>query len=98
MAIRRNDASRARGSLKGVGDETEEIDNLLTKKHEVVHSFGWYMRKMLADGGLIDRMLGEDGIAVVVEERGIGRLAAVVRILDPGERRRECTEHACRPG
>ncbi|HKB91198.1 MAG TPA: hypothetical protein VKC60_11835, partial [Opitutaceae bacterium] len=22
----------------------EEIDNLLTKKHEVVHSYGWYLR------------------------------------------------------
>jgi lysophospholipase L1-like esterase len=44
-----NDASRARGSLSGIGEETEEIDNLLTKKHEVVHTFGWYMRKMIAD-------------------------------------------------
>jgi lysophospholipase L1-like esterase len=26
-----------------------EIDNLLTKKHEVVHTFGWYMRKMIAE-------------------------------------------------
>jgi len=44
-----NDASRARGSLPGVGEETQEIDNLLTKKHEVVHTYGWYMRKMIAD-------------------------------------------------
>jgi rhamnogalacturonan acetylesterase len=44
-----NDDSRARGSLKGTGNEAEEIDNLLTKKHEVVHTFGWYMRKYLAD-------------------------------------------------
>jgi lysophospholipase L1-like esterase len=43
-----NDASRARGSLPGVGDETQEIDNLLTKQHEVVHTYGWYMRKMIA--------------------------------------------------
>ena len=35
---------------------------------------------------------GEDGIAIVVEERGIGRLAAIVRVLDPGERRRQGTE------
>jgi lysophospholipase L1-like esterase len=40
-----NDASRARGTLKGTGDETEEIDNLLTKQHEVVHTFGWYLRQ-----------------------------------------------------
>jgi lysophospholipase L1-like esterase len=44
-----NDASRARGSIRGLGDETEEIDNLVTKKHEVVHTFGWYMRKYVTD-------------------------------------------------
>lgn len=44
-----NDTSRARGSLPGVGEETQEIDNLLTKKHEVVHTFGWYIRKMIED-------------------------------------------------
>jgi lysophospholipase L1-like esterase len=44
-----NDDSRARGSLPGLGEETQEIDNLLTKKHEVVHTFGWYMRKMIAE-------------------------------------------------
>lgn len=44
-----NDDSRARGSLPGVGEETQEIDNLLTKQHEVVHTFGWYMRKMISD-------------------------------------------------
>src|SRR5262249_31368336 len=44
-----NDDSRARGTIKGVGEESEEIDNLLTKEHEVVHSYGWYLRKYLAD-------------------------------------------------
>ena len=44
-----NDRSRARGSLRGLGEETREIDNLLTGKHEVVHTFGWYMRKMIAE-------------------------------------------------
>ena len=44
-----NDETRARGSLRGTGEETQEIDNLLTKKHEVVHTYGWYMRKMIAD-------------------------------------------------
>jgi lysophospholipase L1-like esterase len=40
---------RARGSLPGLGEETRDIDNALTKQHEVVHTFGWYMRKMIAD-------------------------------------------------
>ena len=44
-----NDASRARGSLPGLGEETQEIDNMLTKQHELVHTYGWYMRKMIAD-------------------------------------------------
>lgn len=44
-----NDTSRARGTIKGVGEETEEIDNLITKKHEIVHSYGWYMRKYVTD-------------------------------------------------
>jgi rhamnogalacturonan acetylesterase len=44
-----NDNSRARGTIKGTGDETEEIDNILTKKHEIVHSYGWYMRKYITD-------------------------------------------------
>ncbi|WP_221029155.1 beta-galactosidase [Actomonas aquatica] len=39
----------ARGSLPGLGDETEEIDNLQTGKPETVHTFGWYMRKMIGD-------------------------------------------------
>jgi len=38
---------RARGTLPGLGDETKEIDNVLTKQHEVVHTFGWYMRRTI---------------------------------------------------
>ena len=44
-----NDSSRARGSIRGTGEETQEIENLLTKKHEVVHTYGWYMHKYVAD-------------------------------------------------
>lgn len=44
-----NDSTRARGSLKGNGEETTEIDNMLTKKHEVVHTYGWYIRKYITD-------------------------------------------------
>lgn len=44
-----NDDSRARGSLPGTSNDTEEIDNKLTHKHEVVHTFGWYMKKFIAD-------------------------------------------------
>ena len=44
-----NDDTRARGSLRSTGDECQEIQNLLTKKPETVHSYGWYLRKMIAD-------------------------------------------------
>lgn len=44
-----NDTSRARASIPGIGDEAQEIDNLLTHKHETVHSYGWYLRRFIAD-------------------------------------------------
>lgn len=44
-----NDTLRARGTLKGIGEETEEIDNLITKKHEIVHTYGWYLRKIVSE-------------------------------------------------
>lgn len=44
-----NDDSRARGTIKGVGEESEEIDNMLTGEHEVVHSYGWYLRKVIKE-------------------------------------------------
>ncbi len=40
---------RARGTIPGIGNESEEIDNVITGKHETVYSFGWYLRKMIAD-------------------------------------------------
>ncbi len=44
-----DDTSRARGTLRGTGEETKEIDNPLTGKKEVVHTYGWYLRKYIAD-------------------------------------------------
>ena len=40
---------RARGSLPGLGDESEEIDNVITQKHETVYTFGAYLRKMIGE-------------------------------------------------
>jgi lysophospholipase L1-like esterase len=40
---------RARGTIPGIGTESEEIDNVLTGQRETVYSFGWYLRKMIAD-------------------------------------------------
>ncbi|OON66497.1 rhamnogalacturonan acetylesterase [Hymenobacter sp. CRA2] len=44
-----NDTLRARGTLKGIGPETEDIRNLLTQQAETVHTYGWYMRRYVAD-------------------------------------------------
>ncbi len=44
-----NDTSRARGTIRGNGDESEDIDNLITKQRETVHSYGWYLRKFIAE-------------------------------------------------
>jgi lysophospholipase L1-like esterase len=37
----------ARGSLPGLGGETDEIDNRVTGQRKTVGTFGWYMRKMI---------------------------------------------------
>ncbi|HKW00485.1 MAG TPA: rhamnogalacturonan acetylesterase [Vicinamibacterales bacterium] len=42
-----NDPTRARGSRPGTGDDEETIDNLMTGDREVVHTFGWYERRMI---------------------------------------------------
>jgi lysophospholipase L1-like esterase len=44
-----NDTIRARGTFKGIGNESEEIDNMITRKHETVHSYGWYIRKLVKE-------------------------------------------------
>ena len=42
-----NDSTRARGTLKGIGDESVEIDNIITGKHETVYSYGWYLKQYI---------------------------------------------------
>lgn len=44
-----DDTARARGSLPGTGAETREIFNPITRKHETVHTYGWYMRQYVAE-------------------------------------------------
>lgn len=40
-----DDTARVRGTIRGIGDESKEIYNPITKKQEVVYTYGWYMRK-----------------------------------------------------
>jgi rhamnogalacturonan acetylesterase len=44
-----NDSSRARGTLKGIGEEVQDIQNLKTNQPETVHTYGWYMRKFIRE-------------------------------------------------
>lgn len=44
-----NDDQRARGTIRGNGDEVQEIVNQLTGKEEVVHSYGWYLRNYIRE-------------------------------------------------
>ena len=44
-----DDTARARGTLPGVGDDSREIENPILKRHETVHSYGWYMHKYVTD-------------------------------------------------
>ena len=42
------DGPKARGSLKGLGEETKEV-TLSDGRTDTVHTYGWYMRKYIAD-------------------------------------------------
>jgi len=44
-----NDTNRARGTLKGTGAEARTITNLITKKVETVHTYGWYEQQLIAE-------------------------------------------------
>ena len=44
-----DDSARARGTIKGNGDESKEIYNPITKQKEVVYTYGWYIRKFISD-------------------------------------------------
>jgi rhamnogalacturonan acetylesterase len=44
-----DDTARARGTIKGTGEEVKEIYNPIRKEQEVVHTYGWYLRKYVRD-------------------------------------------------
>ena len=41
--------ARARGTIRGVGSQIELVTNVLTKRFEVVHSFGWYEAQIITE-------------------------------------------------
>ena len=40
-----DDTARARGTIKGIGNDSLEIYNPIRKMKETVHSYGWYLRR-----------------------------------------------------
>lgn len=44
-----DDTARARGTIRGIGEDTAEIYNPIRKIKEVVHTYGWYMRKYVKE-------------------------------------------------
>ena len=44
-----DDTARARGTVQGIGNDSKEIYNPITKKQEVVYTYGYYMRKYVRD-------------------------------------------------
>lgn len=44
-----DDTARARGTIRGIGNDSTEIYNPIRKQKEVVHTYGWYMRKYIRD-------------------------------------------------
>ena len=44
-----DDTARARGSIRGIGEESKEIYNPIMKKQETVYTYGYYMRKYIRD-------------------------------------------------
>jgi lysophospholipase L1-like esterase len=42
-------APNTRGSLPGIGEETLAVEDPRTHTTETIHTFGWYMRKYIAD-------------------------------------------------
>jgi len=44
-----NDTSRSRGSIKGIGNDTLKMFNKFLQREEVVHSYGYYIKKFIQD-------------------------------------------------
>jgi lysophospholipase L1-like esterase len=43
------ESTRSRGTIRSNGEETKDIVNILTGKPETVHSYGWYLRRFIAE-------------------------------------------------
>ena len=69
---------RARGSLPGVGDDTQDVVMAATGRTETVRSFGWYLRKFIADA----RAKGATPILCTLVPRNNWKDGRVIRSTD----------------
>lgn len=72
------DKEKARGSLKGTGDDSQEIIVEATGKKETVRTFGWYMRKFVQDA----KAKGATAIVLSPVPRNKWKNGKVVRAAD----------------
>jgi beta-galactosidase len=72
------DTGRARGSLPGTGDDTKDVVLAATGRTEVVRSFGWYLRKYVAD----TRAKGATPILCTLVPRNNWADGRVIRAVD----------------
>ncbi|HHY86772.1 MAG TPA: GDSL family lipase [Verrucomicrobia bacterium] len=68
----------ARGALRGIGEETEERENPESGETEVVHTFGWYLRKYIAD----TRARGATPVVCSLIPRNLWRDGRIARTAD----------------
>jgi lysophospholipase L1-like esterase len=73
-----DDAARARGTIPGVGDETKEIENPILKRHETVHTYGYYMTEYVKDA----KAKGATPIVCSLVPRKIWKDGKIVRSAD----------------
>lgn len=43
------DSARSRGSMRGTGDDTTTIYNRFLERKETVHTYGWYLNRMVTE-------------------------------------------------
>lgn len=73
-----DDTARARGTIKGIGEEIKEIFNPITRQQEVVHSYGWYLRRYIRE----TKSKGAIPVVVSLVPRNQWKEGRVVRSAD----------------
>src|SRR6185503_16487683 len=66
-----------RGSLPGLRDETRDVENQTTHIHETIHTYGYYMKKMVEETKAKDAV----PIIVAVTPRNIWKDGHVERVM-----------------